>query len=133
MSKTLGCAIALYAVWLASPVIVAADSVAAPVRVTDCTVIAETISRRGGVPQTIRVSFSNENDTPADVARFTAKAPAGVVREFTARGRFAKGIVLSDRVLRADQRPPNHALKPCVECMLTYVHFVDGSQWTAPQ
>jgi hypothetical protein len=116
----------------ASGIQAAADE-SVPVRMTACTVIPETISRRGTLPETIRVSFSIEKDTPADVARFTATAPAGAFREFTARGTFTKGVTIAGRVLSADPAAPEHRLSPGVECTMTYVHFVDGSSWTAPQ
>src|SRR5580658_2975804 len=106
MSKTLACAVALSAAWLSIPAAVQADTAAPPVRVTACTVIPETISRRGSAPETIRVSFSIEKDPPADLARFTATAPAGALRGFTARGTFAKGAVIADRVLSEDPGAP---------------------------
>ena len=93
----------------------------------------ETISRRGTVPETIRVSFTIDKDTPADLARFTATAPAGAFRDFTAHGNFAKGVVIADRVLTADASQAGRSLPAGTECMMTYVHFVDGSSWSAPQ
>ena len=112
-------------------VAVAAD--AGPAHVTECTLIPETISRRGSVPQAIRVSFSIVKDTAADVARFTATAPAGALLGFTAHGLFARGVTIADRVLQADPSAPTQSLAPGTDCMLTYVHFVDGSSWTAPR
>ena len=105
----------------------------APAHMTSCAVIPEVISRRGTVPETIRVSFAIDKDTSADLARFTATAPAGALRQFTARGTFAKGTMIADRVLTADSEAPSHTLPAGTECMMTYVHFVDGSSWSAPQ
>lgn len=132
MSKALGCVVVLFALSLVGPSRAAADGTP-PARMTTCAVIPETISRRGTVPETIRVSFSIEKDTPADVARFTATAPAGAWREFTVRGKFTKGTVIADRVLTADPNVPGRPLARGVECMLTYLHFVDGTSWEAPE
>jgi hypothetical protein len=128
MADRLGALLACVLVCLGASLAAAAD--APPVRVAACTVIPETVSRRGALPETIRVSFAVERDSPADLARFTATAPAGAFREFTARGTFARGVVIADRVLSADPGAVAHGLAPGVECLLTYVHFVDGTSWT---
>ena len=132
MSKRLGCVVFLCAlvVTLRSPG--RADLSPAPISVSSCTVVPETISRRGTLPETIRVTFSVMQDTAADVARFTATAPAGAYRDFTLHGTFSKGVTIADRVIAADPNLSAHALAPGVECMLTYVHFVNGASWTAP-
>lgn len=121
----------LLAFWLALTVGAAVDA-AQPARVLDCSVIPGTISRRGATPETIRVSFAIEKDALADLARFTATGPAGSLLGFSARGTFAKGVVIADRILDPDPTAPLHPLNPGAECMLTYLHFADGSSWTAP-
>jgi len=126
------CVLAFCLGWFLAPVTVAAETAPPPAKMIACTVVPEQISRRGTIPETIRVSFSIEKDTAADVARFTATAPAGAFRDFTARGSFSKGTIISDRVLNADAGAPSRRLAPGTECQITYVHFVDGTSWTAP-
>lgn len=132
MSTARGGIVVLLAMVLVPPVALVAAEPQAPARLTACDVIPETISRRGSSPESIRVSFSIDRDTPADLARFTATAPAGAFRDFTARGTFTKGVAIVDRVLTADPNAPTRPLSPGVDCMLTYVHFVDGTSWSAP-
>ena len=103
----------------------------APARMTSCTVLPETIDRRVTPPETIRVSFTIEGDVPADVVRFTATAPGGGFSRFTTRGNFTKMIMIANRVLEADPTALVHPLPPGVDCALTYIHFVDGSSWSA--
>jgi hypothetical protein len=134
MSKALGCAALFFGLTLVGPLAVsrAAAPTSAPASMMSCTVIPATISRRGTSPEAIRVSFMIASPTAADLARFTATAPAGAYQAFTARGVFTKGVVIADRVLQADPSAPVRPLSRGVECMLTYVHFVDGSSWSAP-
>jgi hypothetical protein len=125
------CAKFIVAIWLLGTV-AAAPATPSPASVTSCAVVPETMSRRGTTPEKIRVSFEILSTTPADLARFTATAPAGALEAFTVRGTFTKGAMIADRLVEADPSAPVHPLASGVECMLTYVHFVNGSSWSAP-
>lgn len=118
------------------PVAAPAAQTTAPIHVTSCQVVPATVTRRGPVQEVIRVSFSVEKDVAADVARFSVSSPNGAYRDFTARGLFSNGIAIADRVLKADpasqQQFYSLGAGSGVECMLTYVHFVDGTSWSAP-
>jgi hypothetical protein len=104
----------------------------APLRVTACRLAIEHHGPRGPVQQIIVVSFSNDRDAPADVARFTVSNAGGVAKAFTARGSFTKGVLIADRILPAEalrqELPPSRDRGSV--CALTYVHFVDGTSWT---
>jgi hypothetical protein len=118
---------------VAGPALAVPSGQTPPVRVTSCHVVEEPVSRRSTtVQETIRVSFSVESGPAADLARFTVLTPKQVLRDFTARGFFSNGVVIADRILAAD--PPTqerfNALHT-TECVPTYVHFVDGSSWSA--
>jgi hypothetical protein len=104
-----------------------------PARMIACTILPETIERRGTAPpEMIRVSFMITGDEPADLVRFTAAGAAGGFHAFTARGEFTKSAMISDRELEADPTVEAAPLARGVECALTYVHYVDGSSWSAP-
>jgi hypothetical protein len=103
-----------------------------PARMTSCTVIPETMDRRITPPETIRVSFMITGDVPADIVRFTVTGPGSGFRAFTVHGTFTKTIMIANRVVQADATPPAQPLPHGVECRLTYIHFVDGSSWSAP-
>ncbi len=79
------------------------------------------------------MSFSVQKGPAADVARFTLVAPGQVLRDFTARGLFSQGVVIADRILAADPSAQTrfNSLGTGAECAPTYVHFVDGTSWTA--
>jgi hypothetical protein len=110
----------------------AADQPTAPARMTACWIVPQTIERRGTAPpETIRVSFMITGETPADLVRFTATSPSGVLREFTARGTFTKSVMISDRVLPIDPGAPVHLLPHDAQCALTFIHYVDGTTWSA--
>jgi hypothetical protein len=111
---------------------VAADQAAAPAIMTSCWVTPKTIQRHGTPPpETIRVSFMIIGDGPADVVRFTANSPSGV-HEFTVRGSFASSVTINNRELPVDPAAAVRPLPHGVDCMLTYVHYVDGTSWSAP-
>jgi hypothetical protein len=107
-----------------------------PVRVTSCHVVADrTGGRNAAVQETIRVSFTVASGKPADVARFTLVVRGQVLRDFTARGLFSDGVVIADRILRADagtEAAFNGLSADERACVPTYVHFVDGTAWSAP-
>lgn len=104
----------------------------APARMISCEVMADTIERRGTPPpETIRVSFMMTGDLPADLVRFIAVGRAGGFHEFTARGYFTKSVMISNRELEADRAAAAAALPHGVECALIYIHYVDGSSWSA--
>jgi hypothetical protein len=103
----------------------------APLRVTACRLSVEHHGPRGSVEQVVVVSFANDRDTPADVARFTVANAGGVAKAFTARGSFTKGVLIADRILPAEALRGESSGTPTSDCALTYVHFVDGSSWTA--
>lgn len=122
---------------LVAAVLLAASSAPAgespvPARMTSCTVIPETIDRRITPPETIRVSFMITGDVPADVVRFAVTTPGGGFRAFTARGNFTKTTMIAKRVLQPDTTVSPRPLPHGVDCVLTYIHFVDGSSWSAP-
>jgi hypothetical protein len=101
---------------------------------TACTVMPETIERRGTAPpETIRVSFMIAGHIPADVVRFTAAGRAGGFRDFTARGYFTESVMISNRELSADTEESQRELPHGVECALTYIHYVDGTSWSAQE
>ena len=123
-----GIAAALYFVTPAAR----AGETRSPARMTSCEVIPDTIERRGTpAPETIAVSFMITGDVPADLVRFTAIGRAGGFHEFTARGHFTKSVMISNRELEADRAVEPVALPHGVECALTYIHYVDGSSWSA--
>jgi len=106
---------------------------APPVRVTSCRTIVELHARGAPAQEAIQVSFSNDHDSPADVARFSVRSITGQWKEFTARGSFSKGVVIADRILSSETSVEEHffSRERSADCALSYVHFTDGSAWTA--
>jgi hypothetical protein len=102
-----------------------------PARMTSCAVMPATLDRRVEPPETIRVSFMITGDVPADFVRFVAVGPAGGYREFTIHGLFSKTVMISSRELQSSTSVEDQPLPRGVECRLTYIHFVDGSSWSA--
>lgn len=125
------CALPALAVLLAAAP-VRADEVAPPARMTECTVLPETIDRRVAPPKTIRVSFMITGNVPADLVGFTATAPGGGLVGFAAHGYFSKTIMIAGRELHADSHAPARALAAGVPCALTSIRFVDGTWWLSP-
>lgn len=99
-----------------------------------CTIVPKTMDHRVTPHEMIRVSFMITGNVPADIVRFTALAPGGDYNEFTARGNFARTVMISDRELEADEHDAEtEAVRPLphgVDCALTHIHFVDGSSWS---
>lgn len=133
LRMALACAGLVAASWLTPSPAPAGERPVAPARMASCTVLPETIDRRITPPETLRVSFMITGDIPADVVRFTATSPSGTFREFTARGNFTKTIMIAKRELKVDPTAPARQLPRGVDCSLTYVHFMDGSSWSAPE
>lgn len=106
---------------------------AMPARMTSCAVLPETIDRRVEPPETIRVSFMITGNVPADLVKFTAAGPAGGFRAFAVRGHFTKSVMISNRELSSAEPVEGHPLPSGVECRLTYIHFVDGTSWSAEE
>jgi hypothetical protein len=108
---------------------------APPVRVAACRVIPDTITERGSIQELIRVSFAVENGPPADIARFTLKTPNGDYEGFTARGSLSGGTAIADRLVSADLEAQRqfYAIGSSVGCEVSYVHFIDGTSWSAPR
>lgn len=105
-----------------------------PARMLSCSILPQTIERRGTAPaETIRVSFMITGDIPADRVRFIAIAPAEGFHQFTARGYFTKSVMILGRELEPDAGVAVKELPHGVECALTYIHYVDGSSWNAPE
>lgn len=104
-----------------------------PARMTACAVLPQTIDRRVTPVETIRVSFMITGEVPADQVRFTARNDDGGYRNFTTQGNFTKAVMIANRELHADPIPSSRRLPAHVTCALTYVHFTDGSSWSAPQ
>jgi hypothetical protein len=106
-----------------------------PVRVQSCHVVVDRLDRRNSsVQETIRVSFAVNNGKTADLARFTLVVRREHLRDFTARGSFSDGVVIADRILKADadtQSGFNALGDSSGECIPTYVHFTDGTDWSA--
>jgi hypothetical protein len=102
-----------------------------PAKMTSCTLLPETIDRRVTPPERIRVSFTITGDVPADLVRFTARAAGGGFVGFSVYGRFTKTVMIADRELQADPTAPVHELPRGVDCVLTYIHFVDGTRWSS--
>ncbi|HEY1867723.1 MAG TPA: hypothetical protein VGG70_05455 [Candidatus Cybelea sp.] len=117
------------ALLLPAPAAVADEAM--PARMTSCTVMPATMDRRIEPPETIRVSFMITGDVPADLVRFVAAGSAGGFREFTIHGLFSKTVMISSRELHSETPVEGHPLPRGVECRLTYIHFVDGSSWSA--
>lgn len=70
----------------------------------------------------------------ADVVRFTTATPSGDVRTYTASGLFSPGVVIANRHLTADAFDPTAAeMSSPTRCAPTYVHFLDGTSWSATQ
>ena len=109
----------------------ALDAGPAPLLITSCRLSVEHHGPRGSVEQVVVVSFANKRDTPADIARFTVANAGGVGRAFTARGSFTKGALIADRILPAQALREASGGNQGSGCVLTYVHFVDGSSWLA--
>jgi hypothetical protein len=130
--SSLGC-VSVAAALLLTAAGAAADEKPMPARMTSCTVIPATMDRRTEPPETIRVSFMITGDAPADFVRFVAAGPAGGFREFTIHGLFSKTVMISSRELQSTHPVEGHPLPPGVECRLTYIHFVDGSSWSAEE
>ncbi|MFY9780024.1 MAG: hypothetical protein WAJ85_05875 [Candidatus Baltobacteraceae bacterium] len=78
------------------------------------------------------VSFSVVDTLTADLIRFTIVMPDGVIRTFTARGRFSNGALIENRFLPADpvfsSLPLSRARRNCF--VATFAHFVDGTTWS---
>ncbi|HEY2473557.1 MAG TPA: hypothetical protein VGI19_02030 [Candidatus Cybelea sp.] len=107
-----------------------------PARMESCTVIPRTMDHRITPHVMIRVSFMITGDLPADLVRFTALTPIGVYREFTTHGHFTKNVMIEDREIEIDleegETVPGRPLPHGVDCALTYIHYVDGTSWSAP-
>jgi hypothetical protein len=133
LDRTLFCAGIAAALSLAASA-ARADVTRPPARMMSCEVLPDTIERRGTPPpETIRVSFMITGDKPADLVRFTAVGRAGGFREFTARGYFTKSVMISNRELEADQTTKEPELPRGVECVLTFIHYLDGSSWSGKE
>jgi hypothetical protein len=106
----------------------------APIHVTSCRTVAEAFGRHRAVQQTIQVTFSNAGNVAADVARFTLIDGQGKLRDFTARGAFSEGVIIADRIVPMESVAQQQLFskEKMTGCQVTYVHFVDGSSWTAP-
>jgi hypothetical protein len=104
-----------------------------PVRVTSCRTVLEPHARGVPAQEAIQVSFSNNHDSPADVARSLIRTSTGQWRAFTARGSFSKGVIIADRILPSESSVEEHffSREQYADCALTYVHFEDGSAWMA--
>jgi hypothetical protein len=107
---------------------------APPMRVAGCKVIPDAVAERGPVQQLIRVTFALDKGPPADLARFTVKTPYGDYPGFTARGSLAGGTAVADRIVTADPQEQRKffSLDSSVGCEVSYVHFIDGTSWSAP-
>jgi hypothetical protein len=103
----------------------------APLHIINCQLVIEHHGPRGPVQQVVAVSFSNDRDAPADIARFAVSNAGGANKAFTARGSFTKGVLIADRILPAQLLPaPASATGDAHSaCTLTYAHFADGSSW----
>jgi hypothetical protein len=99
-----------------------------PLRLTSCRLASDRSGPRGPVQQVLVIAFANERDAPADVAQFTVANVGGVAKAFTARGSFTKGVLVADRILPEKQVPKPSGDRGS-DCVLTYVHFTDGSFW----
>jgi hypothetical protein len=108
-----------------------------PARMTSCGLVPAEMDHRVTPPAVLRVSFMITGDVAADLVRFTARLPGGNYRTFTTRGNFTKTVMIFDRELQKDPKPENEAevapLGHDIDCALTYIHFVDGSSWSAPE
>lgn len=109
---------------------------APPMQVGSCQIVPDTVAKSGPVQEVIRVAFGIEKGPPADVARFTVSTRAGNYPGFTARGTLGSGIAIADRIVSDDpaaqQRFYALSSDASVACSLSYVHFVDGTSWSAP-
>ncbi len=103
-------------------------------RVAACNVIPDAVAQRGSAQELIRVSFALEKGPSADVARFTVKTPYGDYPGFTARDSLSGGTAIADRIVTADPEAQGrlYSLGSSVGCEVSYVHFIDGTSWSAP-
>jgi hypothetical protein len=72
--------------------------------------------------------FTNTTNVTADVIRFTVnEGPGNQAQTVTETGTFSPGVGID----REDSfASPSTAIPPA--CTVTYVHFTDGTSWTAP-
>jgi hypothetical protein len=72
--------------------------------------------------------FTNTTGVPADVIRFTVNVGSGDKSQtVTEMGTFSPGVGIDREDTFAASSPP---MIP--SCTVTYVHFTDGTSWTAP-
>jgi hypothetical protein len=85
-------------------------------------------SNKGATTVRLYHRFTNVRPVPADVVRFTINLGRGnEAQTITDTGTFAPGIGIDrehDLAWYSSKMPPN--------CVVSYVHFTDGTSWTAP-
>lgn len=75
--------------------------------------------------------FTNEGPVAADIVRFTVYPGKGAKPQvITETGTFSPGVGID----REDNLGPNNLLlgSGIPSCTVSYVHFTDGTSWTAP-
>jgi hypothetical protein len=106
------------------PVDAAVQMNKAPVRMNEHLVA----SNKGATKVRLYHRFTNLGQVPADVVRFTVNLGRGnEPQTIVDTGTFAPGIGIDrehDLASYSSQIPP--------DCVVSYVHFTDGTSWTAP-
>jgi hypothetical protein len=86
---------------------------------------------KGSIAPRFYHRFTNDAPGPADVIRFTINAGSRRTSEtVTETGLFSPGVGID----RADNLPASFSQTShnMPSCVVTYVHFTDGTSWTAP-
>lgn len=110
----------------------ASAEASSPIRITKCDIVREEVPRHGVAQETVRISFSIDGSVAADEAHFVASVGSNRFKGFIARGLFSGGVVIADRLLAASPQVTEfEALRGNLGCVPSYVHFVDGSSWSA--
>jgi hypothetical protein len=106
-----------------------------PVRIISCSTTTIPSFRGRGENARFRMTVSYAVvGEQADLVRFVTRTPSGDVRTYTDRGRFSPGVTIAHDELIADasDAPEERAGAPTA-CAAAYVHFVNGTAWSAAQ
>jgi hypothetical protein len=125
ITATLGAALLL----TAAPALVRADDMqSGPVQIQGAQLFGQNIESEdssGTVPSSVRISFTNNNDSPATHVVFGLVTDGAVMETIDDSGTFSKGVTINH--LFPDTNPSVNQ-----EFAVQTVTFADGSVWNNP-